>query len=1148
MSRYISTGKRNICPICDDGSGKCRTFADSANVLCMNSPEGFIEVSGYKFIHSSKDGLWGVYVVDNGQTYSNEAKQHYRAQRIEREAVAKRKQAESLSLIERDREYRKLISQLSLNDRAKADLLRRGLTPKKIQRMLFASVGKWHPLSHAMTTELPGVIGNGDKLNVMADGYLVPIPNIDGLIVGAQYRVFEPIDGNKYPWLTSKTKNNEDGPKPNLPNGELPIGVYRPENLTNVGVVGIIEGYLKPSIACDNLGHICLGVASGNFAASPEQLEQALKQIEIEQGIKPRLLLYADAGSAQNDHVMRTYHRTHALANKLGYELKVAWYQQFSKVQDQDIDEIDLETISQIREISWYEFLGLQHKALADESLSICERYLPDFDIPDTAKLIALKSPKGTGKTEYLAKYIEENREQKRLVICHRSQLTEQLGHRLGLRTHYELENAKGEYRKAIVDEIRIFGMVITWDSLHKINLDDWKECEIILDEAEQSLWHLLNASTEIEDRRIDTLKMLSQLLENCERTWLLDADLTNIAIEFIAGLSNRNDFQPHIIVNKYLFTNPWEVTMYNEPTPAGLTQSLWKHLDSGKTALVHLDSQKSKGKYSGINLEKQINKKYPHLKTLLVDSFTIQNPDHPAYRILTAKDICSRLSVYDVVICTPTIETGVDIKTHGLFDAVFGIFYGVVSADSARQALSRYREPVARHVWAAIFSQQSGDPDWQQNLKIQSAATKKHIRNLQDADTHIDTNYNAVCLKTWAKIQARVKADAITFKMSIINGLRGEGHNVNGVEALCKQEQKEIDEIMTANRDESYLLECEAISNEDTIDDEQAKHLEELKARTKSQSHQLRKHKLIKSYGVTPTPDLIKADDNGLYGKLKLFYYLTEGRKYLKSRDKEKLAKKLLNTKGEVWQPTANKTLLQGKIDLLDKLAIVKILMQPDKDYRDKDEDLNRFKKLVIKHQYEIKMMFGIKINPHNTVIAIANQMLKLMGLKLQATLSRVRLANGKMDQRVYRFIPITENDRRHRIIQNWLRNDAQKMEQKTAKSIAVSNSEPDPPTVIIDIVTNAGSNSSGSTPVTDLFPVDHIPPDPLEVQTIPAPATTPQPHPQPQKVQWRVGMVAMYQGSQWVIKQLGTQIAFICRNGLTFIPDISELSPVPI
>lgn len=1063
MSNLTPTKRGINCPICDDSTGKCR-ITDNNLYLCMTSPDGLIQISGYKFVNSTKNGDWGIYAEDNEQSYTNDFKHVYKAQRVEREATEKAKHQRSLTLVERNQEYHKLLDQLTLNSRDRHDLERRGLNAEQIERGLFRSVGKWHPLANAVNAGLAGTLSNGTKLNIGADGYLVPIPNIDGLIVGSQYRIANPTDGGKYLWLTSRTKNNPDGNQPNLPNGEIPIGVYRPQNLTRQGVVGLDEGYLKPSIGCEKVEHICLGAAGGNFASSPEQFKQALENIEQEQGVKPYLLLYPDAGAIQNHHVMETYSRIYKMARKLDYELKIAWWGQTSKSKHQDIDE--LTTINGIKEIPWFQFLGLQHKALKDEDLTISQRYLLDLDIPDSAKLICLRSPKGTNKTGYLAKYVDANRFSKRfLVICHRSQLTQQLGHRLGLRTHYELETARDGQREAIAWEIGNFGMVTTWDSLHKIDPDNWQNVEIILDEAEQSIWHLLNSSTDIESHRIDTIAMFSQLVQECNRTWLLDADLTNTALDFVSGLTSRQDFDPYIVLNNYVFEEPWQITIYSGNTPTGIHKKLFGYLGNNKKCLLHLDSQNHKSKYSGVNIEQMVNEKYPHLKILLIDSHTIQNPDHPAYKILTDENISDRLSGYDLVIASPTIETGVSIEGKGLFDAVFGIFQGAVTADGARQALARYREPVERHIWARRYSPTSGNPDWKQALIRQAKAMKAHIKGLQDADlAHIETNPSQAALTTWAKMQARVKSDALRFKDAIIDGLKADGHIVNESDELDKDEHKQILEEVTINRDESYSAKCDSISGQALIDDDAAEKIAAKRSQTDTDKEQLSKYNLNKLYGVNVSSELVRLDDNGLYKKLRLFYFLTNGRQHLKSRDKAKLSS-LLNAKKQVWQPTANKKLIHGQVDLLDKLEVAKVLMQPNKEYRGSDADLIKFRKKVVKHRYEIKTLFGIDINPVASAIAIANQLLTTMGQKLNL-ICRDKLKNGKAGQRVYIFSPISETNIRHEILQNWLKVDAQKSAQKMAEIVTQQVLEPDPPTVIIYSKTDSGSNLSGSNP----------------------------------------------------------------------------------
>ncbi|WLT39353.1 DUF3854 domain-containing protein [Synechocystis sp. B12] len=62
-------------------------------------------------------------------------------------------------------------------------------------------------------------------------------------------------------------------------------------------------------------------------------------------------------------------------------------------------------------------------------------RYLPPLTIPAEEKLIALRSPKGTGKTEFLARIVRQAQAEHRpvLVIGHRIRLVQELCHRFQL-------------------------------------------------------------------------------------------------------------------------------------------------------------------------------------------------------------------------------------------------------------------------------------------------------------------------------------------------------------------------------------------------------------------------------------------------------------------------------------------------------------------------------------------------------------------------------------------------------------------------------------------------------------------------------------------------------------------------------------------
>ena len=143
--------------------------------------------------------------------------------------------------------------------------------------------------------------------------------------------------------------------------------------------------------------------------------------------------------------------------------------------------------------------------------LELNSRYLPDISIPTSAQLMAIKSAKGTGKTEFLAKIVKQAvaNQQKVLVIGHRVKLVEELCQRFGL-----------NYISKIRDNpaAQIYGYGLCIDSLHpqsqaKFQAEDWQGAIIIIDEIEQVLWHGLNGDT-CKANRVAILKSLKLLLD----------------------------------------------------------------------------------------------------------------------------------------------------------------------------------------------------------------------------------------------------------------------------------------------------------------------------------------------------------------------------------------------------------------------------------------------------------------------------------------------------------------------------------------------------------------------------------------------------------------------------------------------------------
>jgi hypothetical protein len=354
--------KRN-CPICSGARRDCRENTQNHLIHCRHDVG---ETSGYKFVGEDKHGFF-MWAVDDGSERSLE---ELELKRRQREALKQRRLQQEqdrlsqlLSPKERDIQIRKLLAQLGLKAAHKADLHQRGLTDSQIEAGLFRSVEPWQKLDREISHRLAGINIIGSGLTTPHSGYLCPIWNPEGLLIGWQLRLDKAEDGGKYRWPTSAGKKRPNGPTAHLPNGELPLTCCRPlEGKPQILTIGLIEGVgPKPFITAQLRSQIIIGAAGGNFAASQETLKAYLDTVSAELGTR-QLTLYPDAGAISNSHVMRQYRRLKELVTRWGYTLRVAWWNQVYKNADLDADELlAAGRGEEIEEITWSQFEAHAH-------------------------------------------------------------------------------------------------------------------------------------------------------------------------------------------------------------------------------------------------------------------------------------------------------------------------------------------------------------------------------------------------------------------------------------------------------------------------------------------------------------------------------------------------------------------------------------------------------------------------------------------------------------------------------------------------------------------------------------------------------------------------------------------------------------------
>jgi len=666
------------------------------------------------------------------------------------------------------------------------------------------------------------------------------------------------------------------------------------------------------------------------------------------------------------------------------------------------------------------------------------QRFLPELLIPDTAALIGIRSPKGTGKTEFLQRVVQRAIEkgQRVLVIGHRVQLVEALCQRFGLPYISHLSDPK---------EVGIgYGLCI--DSLHpdsqaQFDPEDWTNAVVILDEVEQVLWHGLNSDT-CRSHRVAVLRSLKALMQNtideAGQVFAADADLSDTSLDYLLALAGiksapfivQNDWQPGL-------DEGWQIHHYTESTPKRMVRDLEEYVRNGGKPFVCLSAQKLTSPWSTRSLEAYFSKQFPDLKILRVDAESVTEPTHPAYRCMGTLD--RLLKNYDVVFASPSIETGVSIDLRGRFTSVWSIAQGVQSENSVRQAMARVRDNVPRHLWVARYGFNkvgNGSTSIPSLLASGKRLMQLNVRLLQQSDFEslgdLEMGFQAESLTCWAKMAVRLNATMARYRDSVVTALAAEGHQIveippakktrrskrntgknKAAESPSETLQRQIAEVQRQN----YEADCQTIADATTLNDIEYRELKKTLVKTPADRRALRKYDLYRRYRVPVTRELVQRDDKGWYDKLRLHYFLTIGREYLAERDLRVARKLVRQGRGQIFQPDFNRSQLGATVGTIEVLGLPTLLANPQRELRNTDLDLQAMAEIALKHRADIKTITGIGLAKNSTPIVILRRFLDKLGYGL--TCLRCE-RHDKKPVRVYRIEP--PQDDRWMVFEQWL------------------------------------------------------------------------------------------------------------------------------
>jgi ElaB/YqjD/DUF883 family membrane-anchored ribosome-binding protein len=501
------------------------------------------------------------------------------------------------------------------------------------------------------------------------------------------------------------------------------------------------------------------------------------------------------------------------------------------------------------------------------EKLGYAVKKLPD------SGLVCLLSDMMTGKTWLLEKYRDDHPDERFLNNGHRVNLLKNLAVRLKTQM-YSAVNAG--------DLGRSQALSITIDSLYKLagNLQAYG-C-LFVDEAAQYLAHVLRSKT-CKKFRAEILETLEYLVRNSKLVVLADAHLDDTTIDFFKSMRPDGE-EPFVIQNDWK-SGGREVHWYEGGNSSALVSAIHAALLEGKKIIVVADSKRFIKK-----LERSLQDSFSRVElgaTTLKDAIETENTPEPEEssqlklwvlhsensgseeNVALIEDITNSVKLFDAVLASPTLGTGVDIcggtgEYH--FDLIFGAFHAVSqAATDCAQQLWRYRPNVRMHVWAAPrppFGYLESNP---RRIKEQILAKNEMTAFLIriDRETGKRGAEKDWALDTYCQIEAKRNRSINNLRQDLRSLLEEMGNILISMGDKADESAKSWMKAAGETIDEEH---CLAVAKAKDIDKRIFDSRQSQDYLSPEEFLECEKYRIRDTYGMEVTPELVKKDDSGRY------------------------------------------------------------------------------------------------------------------------------------------------------------------------------------------------------------------------------------------------------------------------------------------
>lgn len=514
-----------------------------------------------------------------------------------------------------------------------------------------------------------------------------------------------------------------------------------------------------------------------------------------------------------------------------------------------------------------------------------------------------IKSGKGTGKTQALAKLMDSIKDPKlrkkfningrSILVGHRQSLIKESAAKLGMECYLDTK----AFDTKVVGIPDKPGGLTTEKPLHyAVCLDSLKSRirlqyehydVVILDESEQVFAHFLSRQMKAPEQNFS---VLSRLIRNAKYVFCLDADIDRITLTGVVScLRNHPSFQPYpsreCDESKkrriYFHRNGYRKqagTIDCYPSPSELKAELLKDIRSGKRCFVTSNNKKKI-----TQTYQAIKDRFPEKIFRLVTSDNSSDEDTQSF----IKHIKAEILNLDAVFASPTIGTGIDLTfpdNRSEIDVVYGFFDSNINTHfDIDQQLARVRHPAAIKVY--IDGRRGKKKTDFHTVKREILDTKK-IKSLGytfglDGAEWDESDHPFVDL--YAEVECTRRKSMNFLKQHFFDYKKNQGWHLNFVEP--DEVGHELGLVMGwagANRTKKLridrLMQAQKISFQDYM------RLKDNKRNSLPVSREersaLERYRIEHFYGEEISPALIDFDDEGkTESKIWLFYRVTDSR-----------------------------------------------------------------------------------------------------------------------------------------------------------------------------------------------------------------------------------------------------------------------------